>query len=152
MRSFYREQYYQIQAIPRQSLWLTVVTIYEILFPYVVVLGFFPILRAMPLSVFLERLYLCLGVVAFRTTVLLWISGGEWDMLFNMLMVPLYFCVLLPMKLYASLTVGIQGWMTSDRLLVRGRCSTDILVMYMVIVCMNAFYAMLFLYQGGVLS
>jgi len=24
--------------------------------------------------------------------------------------------------------------------------------MYMVIVCMNAFYAMLFLYQGGVLS
>lgn len=152
MRSFYREQYYQIQAIPRQSLWLTVVTIYEILFPYVVVLGFFPILRAMPLSVFLERLYLCLGVVTIRTAVLLLISGGEWDMLFNMLMVPLYFCVLLPMKLYAGLTVGIQGWMTSDRLLVRGRCSTDILCMYTAIVGMNAFYAMLFLYQGGVWS
>ena len=152
MRSYYREQYYQIQAIPHQSWWLMVVTLYELLFPYLVVLGFFPILRTISLSMLLERIYLCLGVVLFRTAVLFTISGGEWDMLYNVFMLPLYFCFLLPMKLYAGLTVGMQGWMTSDRLVVRGKWSADVIGMYTAIACMNAFYVILGLHVANVVG
>ena len=73
-------------------------------------------------------------------------------MLYNVFMLPLYFCFLLPMKLYAGLTVGIQGWMTSDRLVVRGKWSADVVGMYTAIGVMNAFYVMLGLHQANIVG
>jgi len=150
MRSFYREQYYQIKAIPSQSWWLMVVTIYELLFPYVVILGFLPafgFLHWTPMSVLLHRLYICLTVIGIRTFVLMMMSEWQWVMLYNLLMFPMYFCILLPMKIYAGMTVGLQSWMTSDRLLLKKKWNVDVWLMYTMIVLWNVFYITLGLHR-----
>ena len=150
MRSFYREQYYQILAVPHQSFYLLFVTIYENLFPYIVVLSFIPtfgLLYETPIEVFYSRILICMGIIVLRTTMLFVLSGYQWDVLYNIFMLPTYFCALLPMKVYALLTLCTQNWMTSDRLLVRKRCNWDVVGMNVFIVLWNLGYVAMGVYR-----
>jgi hyaluronan synthase len=150
MRSFYREQYYQVLAVPHQSFYLLFVTIYENLFPYIVVLSFIPtfgLLYETPVEVLYSRILICLGIIVLRTTMLFVLSGYQWDVLYNIFMLPTYFCALLPMKVYALLTLCTQNWMTSDRLLVRKRCNWDVAGMNAFIVMWNLGYVVMGMYR-----
>lgn len=149
MRSFYREQPYQIMAIGRQSWYLCVVTIYEILLPFVVILAFLPNLSFVHRSsdhVFYRRLVVCAAVVLIRTCLLL-IMERRLDMLFNIFMLPAYFILLLPLKIYGLLTMGAQGWLTSDRFLITWAINPDVVLMYGVIVGWNVMYVLMIYYR-----
>lgn len=147
MRSFYREQAFQIYALPVQSWYLMVVTLYEILFPFVVLLSLIPtfgVLHPTPVEVLRNRILVCVGVILLRTITLIVVTG-RWGMWHNLFMLPLYFLVLLPMKMYALLTLGIQNWMTSNRMILRRLCNIDVLCMWAAIALWNGILTVLFL-------
>lgn len=149
MRSFYREQPFQMYAIPVQSPYLIIITLYEILFPYVVILSFIPtfsLLYPTPLSVFRNRVLICMGIILVRTFILM-VVMSRLDMWYNVFMLPLYFITLLPMKVYALLTVGIQNWMTSNRQFLKNLCNIDVFCMYLVIVLWNILYFVFLSYR-----
>jgi len=149
MRSFYREQPYQIRAIGVQSWYLCFVTIYEILLPFVVILAFLPNLSFVHRAsdfIFYRRLVVCAAVVMIRTAMLL-IMEKRMDMIFNVFMLPAYFILLLPLKIYGLLTMGVQGWLTSDRFLITWACNPDVFLMYAVIIGWNVMYVLMIYYR-----
>lgn len=113
-RSFYREQYYQIGACGQQSWYLTVVTAYEWFFPLIVIMSFLPIFPLTP-TIFVHRFFLMFFVVLVRTLTLFCMHHFKWSVFYNILMAPLFFIFLLPMRLYAISTLHIQHWVTSTR-------------------------------------
>ena len=151
MRSFYREQPFQIYAMPVQNVYLIVVTVYEILFPFVMTLSLIPtfgILYPSPVIVFYHRLLLCISVIVLRTLILIF-TMRRIDLWYNVFMLPLFFIALLPMKLYAILTMGIQNWMTSNRLFLRHNCNIDVFCMWWSIFLWNALYVLLLDHRFG---
>lgn len=116
MRSFYREQVWQIQAIPQQSLYLSLITTYEILFPFFILLGFFQkIFASVSNNILIHRAIYGAGILTLRTLFLVWMQNWDFRYLLNLLYFPLYFFFLLPIKIYAMLTCYQMGWITSSR-------------------------------------
>ena len=117
MRSFYRELPYQIRAIPHQNLMLAVITQYEILYPFFILVWVLWSLAFMPPS--LERGLRSTGIslaIAFIRTTILFIVGGYDPWLFmNIFYLPIYFFLLSPLKMYALATSWKMKWYTGDR-------------------------------------
>lgn len=154
MRSFYREQPFQIYAIPVQHFYLIIVTIYEILFPFIMILSLIPtfgVLYPSPLIVFRNRVIICVSVIFLRTIILI-VTMRRLALWYNIFMLPLFFIALLPMKIYALLTMGIQNWMTSNRLFLRQNCNVDVFFMWCTIALWNLIYVLLIIHRFRLLS
>lgn len=116
MRSFYREILWQIRAIPHQHLYLIVITTYEILFPFCILLSIVSQLYAhKEIGFFLHRIIYAFSILLLRTILLLWFQKGDLNYFINLFYFPLYFLFLLPVKLYALLSCFQMQWITSDR-------------------------------------
>lgn len=116
MRSFYREQIWQVRSIPHQNMYLSVITTYEVLFPFFILLGFFQkLFVTVPNSVFIHRAIYGVSILSLRTLLLVSMHDWEWCYLLNMLYFPLYFLFILPVKIYAMVSCYQMGWITSAR-------------------------------------
>ena len=149
MRSFYREQPFQIYAIPVQHFYLIIVTIYEILFPFIMVLSLIPtfgVLYPSSSIVFRNRIIMCIAIIFMRTLILI-VTMRRLSLWYNLFMLPLFFIALLPMKIYALLTMGIQNWMTSNRLFLSHQCNIDVFFMWCAIGIWNVLYVLLIVHR-----
>jgi len=116
MRSFYRETLWQIRAIPNQHCYLIVITTYEILFPFFILLSILSQLYLKTtISFALHRIIYATSILGFRTLLLLWFQGWDLNYLYNFCYFPMYFMFLLPIKIYALLSCFQMQWITSDR-------------------------------------
>lgn len=116
MRSFYRETVWQVRAIPHQHPYLIVITTYEILFPFFILMSIVSQLYVhASLQFALHRLCYAWGILLFRTLLLLWFQNGDVKYLYNICYFPMYFLFLLPIKIYALLSCYQMQWITSDR-------------------------------------
>lgn len=142
MRSFYREMRWQIRAIPFQHIYLSIITVYELFFPFFILLSFFPTFRLLPSSnddprqkeeLFYQRLVIACGILILRTCLLVIFNHKNTTRLsncWNLLVFPLYFTFLLPLKIYGLFTCGIQSWLTSSRNKILCSCNLDVWFMY----------------------
>lgn len=152
MRSFYREMFWQVQAIPKQSLYLSIITVYELFFPFFVLLSFLPTFKLWPFyyetepKFLIQRAIIALGILILRTCLLCifnrntGITANCW----NLLVFPLYFIFLLPLKIYAIVTCPVQSWMTSSRKNILCNFNLDVFFMYMSIFFWWGFLGLLF--------
>lgn len=114
-RSYYRELYWQIKSIPRQSFFLGFVTVYETVFPYMVLvwilnLFFWP----HPAIVYLKAATLSAAIMVIRTFIM-WVHARDRLIWYNLYYYFLYFLFLLPTKFYAGLTITNNAWVTQTR-------------------------------------
>lgn len=115
-RSFYREWYWQIKAIPHQSSFLMIVNIYETLFPLFIAFWIGYILFWNDnVQILIKAFYLTLILLTIRTLLLI-LYLKSFSLLLNVFYYPLYLFLLLPTKLYAILTLFNNRWVTAPRL------------------------------------
>jgi len=116
MRSFYREQLWQIKAIQYQSFYLIIITTYELTFPFFIFFSMFShFYQDIFITTFFRRLLYASGILFLRTILLLWFKKFRPIYLFHVLYFPLYFICLLPIKLYALFSCNRMDWITSSR-------------------------------------
>jgi hyaluronan synthase len=144
MRSFFREQVWQVRAIPYHHPYLIAITIYEIFFPIFILLSFFPTFdilnRTDSLYTFYIRIMIAISIIVIRTIILMCFNNCELASLWNLCVFPIYFILLLPIKMYALLTVGSQGWITSTRNKknpITNLCHSDIFFIYLSVLGWN---------------
>jgi cellulose synthase/poly-beta-1,6-N-acetylglucosamine synthase-like glycosyltransferase len=116
MRSFYREQLWQIRAIRNQHFYLIIITIYELLFPFFIFLSFIShFYSEITFKLFIRRLIYAFCILLLRTFLLLGFKKCKLIYLYHLCYFPLYFFFLLPIKLYAISSCYKMDWITSDR-------------------------------------
>lgn len=116
MRSFYRETVWQVRAIPKQHIYLIVITTYEVLFPFFILMSMMSQLyERYTFSFAIHRVIYATGILFLRTMMLLCFQRGDMKYIFNICYFPLYFLFLLPIKIYALLSCYQMQWITSDR-------------------------------------
>lgn len=135
MRSFFREQWWQIRAIPLQHPYLSLITTYEILFPFFILLGFFQkfIVTDIPDTILIRRVIYGSAILLTRTLLLFWVEGFNPTYLLNILYFPLYFLFILPIKVYALLSCFKMGWITSSRHSILTNSSIETTIMTLVL-------------------
>lgn len=114
-RSFYREMYWQLKAIPKQSHYLCFITIYEFLFPIFVSIWIFYSLYFQPSLYSLIKNFLISSSILFIRTFILLGYSKNIQMLYNIIYYPVYLLLLLPTKLFALLTLINNQWETQSR-------------------------------------
>lgn len=144
MRSFYREQIWQVRAIAHQNIYLMIITVYEIFFPFFIIISFLPTFNIIdysrPVLLFYTRLIVAVGIMLLRTFLLLCFNGFLLENVWNICVFPLYFIFLLPIKLYALCTCHVQGWITTTRKdSIMSKISPDIVFIYIFILLWNMF-------------
>jgi len=142
MRSFYREQFWQVSAIPKQNIYLAIITAYELFFPFLILVSFFPTFRLIDTSmsnrIFFQRVAVAISVIFIRTFFLLGFNRMQLSSLWNIFVFPVYFLFLLPIKIYGLLTCGVQSWITSSRKTIFTTLNPDIFMIYTSIIGWNA--------------
>lgn len=114
-RSFYREMYWQLKSIPKQSHYLCIISLYEFLFPFLVSIWiFFSLYYNFSFSLLLKNGYLSIGILLIRT-LLLYIYTLRLNMFYNIIYYPIYLIFLLPTKLFALFTLLNNQWETQSR-------------------------------------
>jgi hyaluronan synthase len=114
-RSYYRELYWVLKAIPFQSYYLCLVVSYETLFPifilvfYIKILYFNTNLELLYKGLIISAIILCIRTFA----LILYLKN--WMFLYNFLYYPIYLCLLLPTKLYAIASTLNNNWVTVAR-------------------------------------
>lgn len=145
MRSFYREQLWQIRAIPHQNIYLAMITLYELFFPFMILFSFIPTFHLLDtgidLGIFYHRLLMAIGVVLLRTMFLMYFNKLRSSNLWNMAVFPMYFIFLLPIKMYALLTCGVQSWITSSRKTILSNINPDVVMIYVSMLAWNGLLA-----------
>lgn len=140
-RSTIRCLIHQVRAIGKHHFYLSIITIYETLFPFMVILGFFPTFNLVHQKnpyIFLQRMVIALAVLLIRTFILMCFNKNNmYDCLYNIFIFPLYFVFLLPVKIYAWCTPWVQNWMTSSRKTLFSTYSLDTVMIYTSVVLWN---------------
>lgn len=149
-RSYCRECIKQVRAIGKHHLYLTMITIYEILFPFLVVASFLPTFQIIGSGgiVLMHRVVTALGVLLLRSFLLA--SFNQWDFRtcsWNVMVFPLYFIFLLPIKLYAWCTPHVQGWITSSRKTMLSNLNLDVFMIYSSVVAWNVLLLLCFYFR-----
>lgn len=144
-RSYVRECMKQIRAIGKHHLYLMMITIYEMLFPFLVIVSFLPTFHIIQQSghVLVHRAITAIGVLLLRTIILM--AFNNWDFcscIWNLLVFPMYFVFLLPIKLYAWSTPWEQGWITSSRKTLFSKNNLDVFMIYFSVVAWNVLLAL----------
>lgn len=133
-RSYYREFRWQLDCISVQSPYLGIITVYESVFPvfvfvYVIYLFFIDKRR----ESFIKALVVSLGILLIRTLIMAF-RMRSYQLFYNILFYPMYFIYLLPTKLFALVSVNLNGWVTADRsgkykqMCYLPKCSADVFV------------------------
>lgn len=147
-RSTIRCLTHQMRAIGKHHFYLAMITIYETLFPFLVICSLFPtfnIVRQNSDYIFYQRLGISLAILILRTILLMGFNRHQWwECAYNIFIFPLYFAVLLPVKLYAWSTPWVQNWMTSSRKTLFMTCNLDATLVYVSILLWNTLIALLF--------
>jgi cellulose synthase/poly-beta-1,6-N-acetylglucosamine synthase-like glycosyltransferase len=147
-RSTIRCLTHQVRAIGKHHFYLALITLYETLFPFMVVMGFLPtfnLVHQQNHHIFLQRMAIALAVLVVRTGVLMGFNPGHArECVYNLFIFPLYFLFLLPVKIYAWCTPWVQNWMTSSRKTLLGTYNTDACLIYASVVVWNALIALCF--------
>lgn len=125
MRSFFREQYWQVMAIGKQSAFLGVVTQYEILYPVFVVTWMIRLTFLRSFSQLLLVTGFTTGIIVVRTLILCALMRSMM-FVYNIFYLPMYMAFLLPLKIYCLLTAREMGWITSSRLNISNRCDLEL--------------------------
>lgn len=114
-RSFYRELYWQIQSIPKQSLFLHFMSIYELTFPWLV-LGWtlFVLFLQQSQMLLWKSIVLSFGMMVVKAVVLT-IRLQQNILFYQALYYFIYFSQLLPLKMFALVTVLNSSWVTPSR-------------------------------------
>lgn len=136
LRSFFREQWWQIGAIRYQHIFLGLVTQYEILYPMFVlswiVRSFF----------FTDRFQLVtissftVGIILIRTCLLM-ILQKSLDFWYNLFYLPIFITMVLPLKIYCLFTLHHMSWITSSRLTIINRCDLEMAIIGLLILAWN---------------
>lgn len=139
----------QVRAIGKHNFYLAVITIYETLFPFLVICGFFPtfgLVRQSSPYIFYQRLGIALAVLIIRTCILMGFNRHQMkECVYNLFIFPLYFVILLPVKIYAWCTPWIQNWMTSSRKTIFSTtCNLDATLIYLSIFAWDTLVALMF--------
>lgn len=124
-RSFYRESYWQLKAISKQSFFLGFVTAYESLFPlfitcWVLILFF----GRHPVHTYIRAIQITLFVLSVRVIIMV-CRFRDCRLFYLFLYFPLYFLFLLPTKIFANVTITNNTWVTQSRDTQRRQCSND---------------------------
>lgn len=137
-RSFYREQYWQSKCIPNQPLYLSIIMIYEIFFPYFIMGWIIYLLwfNDTTFFLFMKSFIICCAIIIIRTCFLI-IYTLDVKNMYNIFYLFIYILCIIPIKLYSVCTLIINNWITSNRKFLKNICSYDILLMYCVIILWN---------------
>jgi len=114
-RSYYRELYWLLKAIPHQSSYLCLVVSYETLFPLFIFIYFITLLFFNnDLSILYKGFIISIVILMVRTMALFFYLQNC-DVFYNLLYYPMYICLLLPTKIYAILSTLNNNWVTAAR-------------------------------------
>lgn len=114
-RSFYRELSWQIQSMPKQSLFLHFMSIYELTFPWLVLGWTLYVLFLKQSQILLwKSIVLSFGMMLVKAGVLS-IRLQQNILLYQALYYIIYFSQLLPLKIFALVTVLNSSWVTPSR-------------------------------------
>lgn len=140
-RSTIRCLSHQVRAIGKHHFYLAIITIYETLFPFLVILGFLPTFNLVHQHnhfIFLQRMAIAIAVLFIRTFILMCFNNMKfWECSYNLFIFPMYFLFLLPVKIYAWCTPWIQNWMTSSRKTIFSTLNPDVILIYLSILIWN---------------
>ena len=137
MRSFYREMSWQVRCIPHQNPYLAVITVYELFFPFFIIISFLPtfgiwVHNDYHWSLLVQRIAIALGILILRTSLLSIFNSTQGLLnIWNLAVFPLYFTLLMPLKIYALFSFWHQSWMTSPRNKLLCSCNLDVGFMYL---------------------
>lgn len=150
-RSTIRCLSHQIHAIGKHHLYLALVTMYETLFPFLVLVSFLPtfnIVHQNNNQIFFQRMGIALAVLLVRTFILMTFNKMDFfQCVYNIFIFPLYFIFLLPVKIYAWSTPWIQSWMTSSRKTILSNFNLDSFLIYTSIFIWNVAVALCFYFR-----
>lgn len=147
-RSTIRCLVHQVRAIGKHHPYLAMITIYETLFPFLVILSFFPTFNLVHQNttwIFYQRMIIAFAVLVLRTLILMGFNPKTIvDCSYNLFIFPMYFLFLLPVKLYAWSTPWIQSWMTSSRKTIFSHVNVDSILIYSSILIWNSIIVLCF--------
>jgi len=147
-RSTIRCLSHQVRAIGKHHFYLAIITMYETLFPFLVIVGFLPTFNLVHQNnnhIFFQRMAIAIAVLVIRTFILMCFNKMDFfKCVYNLFIFPLYFTFLLPVKMYAWCTPWIQNWMTSSRKTIFSKCGADSLFIYSSIIVWNALVGLCF--------
>ena len=132
MRSFFREQYWQIRAINHQHPFLAVVTQYEILYPLFVFIWLCTLIPQTSSLLLIRVVSTTIGVMLIRTIILVCIMK-DLSFFANIIYLPMFMLVLLPVKIYALCTMRVMNWITSSRLNIVNKINFELLIIALLI-------------------
>lgn len=114
-RSYYRELYWQLKGIDKQSLYLCFNTVYETLFPLFITIWIIRILYFNnKYDLIIKGLIISFSILLTRTIILICYLKNL-QMIYNLFYYPLYTFLLLPTKLFAILSIVDNNWVTNPR-------------------------------------
>jgi hyaluronan synthase len=137
IRSFYREQLWQIKAIPYQSILLALVTHYEIIYPILIFIWLNYISVHESIKNFIRLLIFTCGIIIIRTSLLI-IFMRKFEYIYNIFYLPIFITVILPLKLYCLITMTKMNWTTSTRLNIINKIDFELLIITMLILLWNS--------------
>lgn len=131
-RSYYRELYWQVKAIPHQSLFLAMVTAYETLFPFFISIWIVTVLFFQSDNVVLLKGFIISLSVLLTRTVVLMLYLRDISMIYNLFYYILYILFLLPTKLWAVFSLINNNWVTHPRKSIfRFHCSSHFMFLFL---------------------
>lgn len=150
-RSTIRCLSHQVRAIGKHHFYLAIITMYETLFPFLVLVSFLPtfnIVHQNNDNIFFQRMGIALAVLVLRTFILMAFNKMDFfSCVYNMFIFPLYFVFLLPVKMYAWSTPWIQSWMTSSRKTIFSQLNLDSFMVYLSILLWNTVVVLCFYFK-----
>jgi len=114
-RSYFRELYWQVKAIEKQSYYLSFVTVYETLFPFFVTAWMIKILYFNRDIKSVYRGIIISIMILFVRTCILFAYMKQCVTWYNLLYYPTYLLMLLPTKIYAVYSLLNNRWVTAPR-------------------------------------
>lgn len=133
MRSFFREQYWQFLAIKNHSLFLSMVTQYEMLYPIFVFIWLCYIIKSNSGFLLIRLTSTMIGIISIRTFILC-IFMKSFNYLYNILYLPLFMFFLLPLKVYCLFTMHRMNWITSSRIKIINTFDTELLITFLLMI------------------
>ncbi|KAK9893455.1 glycosyltransferase family 2 protein [Cystobasidium minutum MCA 4210] len=114
-KSFFREAFWFPAAFAKHSVWLSIETFKQTLYPFILISTIFQFLYA-PTTLLRPVFWLAtmFGVAGIKSTYA-WILTGDPKMMLFSLYGLFYFFGLLPSKIFALLTINVTAWGTSAR-------------------------------------
>lgn len=137
MRSFFREQYWQFIAIKNQSVFLSIVTQYEILYPIFVFIWLCNIIPSHSGLLLIRLMSTMIGIITFRT-IILCIFMKSIYYVYNILYLPLFMFFLLPLKVYCLFTMHRMNWITSSRVKIINKIDFELILTVLLMLIWDA--------------